>query len=196
MWDMSLPTGLCKPALSVRLCRKPQHFLTWRFSFRKINKLRCLVTLKAFWATLTQYRLFCQTPCMAVFKKNKIHLRHWFEKQWQWPCGVFSTQELFFNLRFATCIYRRHWQSSERVWCWNCTFTCINSCCQMFYLAASKKPISYLRFPNVVLDSYCQILMIFYIMDIRSNKHLLDKYTREQWWNNSCHCVQKQAHLL
>lgn len=35
---------------------------------------------------------------MAVFKKNKVHLRHWFEKQPQWPCTVFSTQELFFSI--------------------------------------------------------------------------------------------------
>lgn len=50
----------------------------------------------------------------------------------------------------------------------------------MVYLAPSEKPISYLRFPNVLLDSYCQILMLFYIMDIRSNKHLLDKHTKVQ----------------
>ena len=174
MWNTSLSIGLCKPALSVGLCRKLQSFLAWVFPFRKINKLPFLVTLKALWATLTQYRPFHQTPCMAVYKKSKIHLGCWFEKQWQWPCSVFSTQELFFNLWFATCIYRRHWQSSESVWCWNCTFICI--CCQMFYLAAPKTPISYLRFPNVPLDSYCQILMLFYIMDIRSNKHLLDKH--------------------
>lgn len=32
--------------------------LTWLFAFRKITKLQCLVILKAFWATLTQYGLF------------------------------------------------------------------------------------------------------------------------------------------
>lgn len=38
---------------------------------------------------------------MAVFKKSKVHLGHWFEKQQQWPCTVFSTQELFFQ--FMIC---------------------------------------------------------------------------------------------
>lgn len=47
-------------------------------------------------------------------------------------------------------------------------------------LGSFQKPISYLSLPNVLLDSYCQILMLFYVMDIRSNKHLLDKHIREQ----------------
>lgn len=47
-------------------------------------------------------------------------------------------------------------------------------------LGSFQKANLLLRFPNVLLDSYCQILMLFYIMDIRSNKHLLDKHIGEQ----------------
>lgn len=52
--------------------QKVPEFPDLLFPFRRINKLQCLVALKAFWATFTDYRLFYQIPPWLLSKRVRF----------------------------------------------------------------------------------------------------------------------------